>query len=301
MAQPKRKSPDRRSRKKQPSWAAALLYASGAAIARYPRLWAGLASFGVVFSFVAANALWYQPKHHPAPLLATRAFGGEDAKAEKIARQDTRAFDSEPGVTTFRIERQSEEQANARTNAAVAPSALVMDIQKGLAARGLYDGPADGLTGPKTTSAILFFQETEGLDMTGEPSEQLVERLKNVRKDVAVIPDDRPSMDQTASTQVSSQKVSSEAIDDIAALIKAEDVPVPAVPAKSTSVAVPVEMVMKIQKALAGMAYADVKVDGIAGAATRAAIRNFEKSYRLPITGEPSERVLKKLKSIGAI
>ena len=301
MAQPKRKSPERRpSRKKQPSRAAALLYASGAVFARYPRLWAGLASFGVVFSFVAANALWYQPKHHPAPLLATRAFGDDAGKARKIARQDAGAFDSEPGVTTFRIERQSEMQANVPTEVATAPSDLVMEVQKGLAARGLYDGPADGLIGPKTTSAILFFQETEGLDMTGEPSGELVKRLRNVRKDVAVIPDDRPSMDQTASTQVSSQKVSSEAIDDIAALIKADDVPVPVVPAKTTP-AVPVEMVMKIQKALAGMAYADVKVDGIAGEATRAAIRNFEKSYRLPVTGEPSERVLKKLKSIGAI
>lgn len=303
MAQPKRKSPERKSsRKKQPSRAAAVLYASGAMIGRYPRLWAGLASFGVVFSFVAANALWYQPKHHPAPLLATRAFGDGNIRPRNVAQLPAAdAMDDDPGVTTFRIERQSEEPARVPTAVGKEPSQLVMDVQKGLAARGLYDGPADGLIGPKTTSAILFFQETEGLDMTGDPSAGLVTRLRNVRKDVAVIPDERPSLDQTGSTQkVSVQKVSSEQVDDIAALIKADAVPVPLAVAPEKS-EVPVETVMKIQKALAGLAYANVKVDGVAGAATRAAIRNFEKSYRLPVTGEPSERVLKKLKSIGAI
>jgi peptidoglycan hydrolase-like protein with peptidoglycan-binding domain len=44
-----------------------------------------------------------------------------------------------------------------------------------------------------------------------------------------------------------------------------------------------------------------VKVDGVAGQQTRNAIRAFEKHYRLPETGEPSEAVLKKLKSIGAL
>lgn len=294
MAPPKRKSPDKKSiRKKQPSPAVRMLNAAGSYIVRHPRLLVGFAGFSVVFSFVAANALWYQPKHHPAPFLATRSFNG--AQPVDIARNTTaNDLESDPGVTTFRIERQSDQPvAKADPAAAQQPSSLVKSVQLGLAARGLYDGPADGLIGPRTTSAILFFQETEGLEMTGEPSAELVKRLKSVRKDIAVIPDERPSMDQTAST---SKTVSSNA-DDIANLIRQADVPVPS----AANAQVPAEMVMKIQKALAGMAYADVKVDGIPGTATRAAIRNFEKSYRLPVTGEPSERVFKKLKAIGAI
>lgn len=294
MAPPKRKSPDKKSiRKKQPSPAVRMLNAAGSYIVRHPRLLVGFAGFSVVFSFVAANALWYQPKHHPAPFLATRSFDG--AKPVDVARNTTaNDLESDPGVTTFRIERQSDQPvAKADPAAAQQPSSLVKSVQQGLAARGLYDGPADGLIGPRTTSAILFFQETEGLEMTGEPTAGIVKRLKSVRKDIAVIPDERPSMDQTAST---SKTVSSNA-DDIANLIRQTDVPVPS----AANAQVPAEMVMKIQKALAGMAYADVKVDGIPGTATRAAIRNFEKSYRLPVTGEPSERVFKKLKAIGAI
>lgn len=289
MAASKRKSPDKRSVKKKqgPSTAAVMLHSVGAYVARHPRLLGGVASFSVVFSFVAANALWYQPKHHPAPLLATRAFEADGVTPVKTAK-----VAAEPGVTTFRIERQSDDEAvDAARPASPSASPLVRDIQTALAGRGLYDGPADGLTGPRTTSAIVFFQETEGLEMTGEPSKDLLARIRNVDQAVAVIPDERPSMDQTAST--------ARRADDVAELIRAsaQDVPTPLKAQRD----VPVELVMKIQKALAGLAYANVKVDGVAGAATRTAIRNFEKSYRLPVTGEPSERVLKKLQSIGAI
>lgn len=61
------------------------------------------------------------------------------------------------------------------------------------------------------------------------------------------------------------------------------------------------DLIAKIQQGLINIAYADVKVDGVAGEQTRNAIRHFEKHYRLPETGEPSEAVLKKLKSIGAL
>ena len=42
-------------------------------------------------------------------------------------------------------------------------------------------------------------------------------------------------------------------------------------------------------------------VDGLIGEKTRTAIRHFEKHYRLPVTGEPNEQVLAKLKDIGAL
>jgi peptidoglycan hydrolase-like protein with peptidoglycan-binding domain len=61
------------------------------------------------------------------------------------------------------------------------------------------------------------------------------------------------------------------------------------------------QLVLQIQKGLANIAYTDVETDGLAGAQTRAAIRRFEKHYRLPETGEPNEAVLKKLKAIGAL
>jgi len=282
--QPKRKSPDTgttRGRKPQPrqSRAVRALLASGAWIGRHPRVLGGLVAFGVIFSFVAANALWYQPRRHPAPFLATRA-----AVDQKRASTNDVADNVEPGVTVFRIERQSEDKPVEKPE----PSELVRQIQAGLAKRGLYHGPADGLTGPRTEAAILFFEQTEGMEETGEASQMILDRLRAV----ATTTEENDPDIQTASTSKAPE-------DEVAALIEASEEPAVAV--------IPVEkpaspaLVMKIQKALSGMAYANVKVDGIPGEATRAAIRSFEKSYRLPVTGEPSERVLKKLKSIGAI
>ena len=302
MAPPKRKSPEKKSiRKKGPSIASRMLDRGVSAIARHPRMLGGVATFGVVFSFVAANALWYQPKHHPAPLLATRMFENEVLNNRKSRSESVEEAITEPGVTTFRIERQVDSPVKNVPADPVKPvaSPLVQQVQKALAARGLYDGPADGLTGPRTVSAILFFQETEGLEQTGDVSQALLAKIKSLSSAVAVIPDERPSPDVTASTKKS---------DDVAELIReAETRPlvktrsVKSEPMDTAGDTLPVEKVMKIQKALSKFAYANVTVDGVAGAATRAAIRSFEKNYNLPITGEPSERVLKKLKSIGAL
>jgi peptidoglycan hydrolase-like protein with peptidoglycan-binding domain len=213
---------------------------------------------------------------------------------------------ADPGVTIFRIERQTDDSALEEVPADAArpvASPLIREVQQALARRGLYDGPADGLTGPKTTAAILFFQESEGLEQTGEASVNLLAKVKARDTRVAVIPDERPSPDVTAST-----KKTSNGGDDVADLIRAAEArpaaaekPVKLAAADKAEAAVTPEMVMKIQKALSRFAYADIKVDGVAGEATKAAIRAFEKNYNLPVTGEPSERVVRKLKSIGAI
>ena len=259
--------------------------ASAALIGRHPRTIGGLVAFGVVFSFVAANALWYQPRRHPAPFLVTRT--AEDIRV--VPDTDGGAQATEPGVTVFRIERQTEEEvadADTRMKQTAAPSELIRQIQEGLSARGLYNGPADGLSGPKTEAAVLFFEQTEGMDETGTPSEAILDRLRQV----AAGPDGSEDL-QTASTTATPG-------DEVAALIATAEKPFAVIPADRPPAPA---LVMQIQKALAGMAYAGVKVDGIPGDATRAAIRAFEKSYRLPVTGEPSERVLRKLKSIGAM
>ena len=109
---------------------------------------------------------------------------------------------------------------------------------------------------------------------------------------MAVLPKERPFEEVKDPT-------AAEGVDPVAAAIMAAE----ADPATTAGVvkAVPSEMVMKIQKGLSNIAYADVTVDGFAGEKTRNAIRHFEKHYRLPVTGEPNEAVLDKLKSIGAL
>lgn len=310
MAARKRKSPEKKKPVRQEPGLVSLAFAAaGRTLARHPRTAGGSAAFVVVFSFVAANALWYQPGAHPSPFLRTR-----DAvnPAGIAGYRPAEPLDQGAEVTTFRIEREGEDTnvgqpatAPASGTASAQPSALVAEIQQELAKRGLYEGKADGVLGPRTTAAILFFEDTVGMEQTGEPTNRVLSALKIDGASVSAIPKpaipkERPSGDLSASDAN---------IDPVAAAIrKAEPaahkpgaMPVPA-PVQVASVKPPsTDLIAKIQRGLVNIAYADVTVDGVAGQQTKAAIRHFEKHYRLPETGEPSEAVLQKLKAIGAL
>jgi peptidoglycan hydrolase-like protein with peptidoglycan-binding domain len=372
MTTRKRKSPERRRTVKERSLPSRLLAGVGSAVARNPKPATGAAAFIVAFSFVAANALWYQPGQHPAPFLATR----DDSDPNAIAGY--RPFRREPAadVTTFKIERapardrqktslttQSApaveppadvQQADASTAPTAAPAVVdpvvVAGIQRELARRGLYQGADDGLMGPRTTAAILFFEETAGLPERGEPTADLLNLLQaQSQQSVAAaaqptapaqpaapmplpvpMPRQAPSETRSAALQTrpapkaiaqparapatppAAQKVSLQSEDPVAAAIRASDfgsnltppADIPGIGSGRARSAAPIpssQMVLQIQKGLANIAYTDVEVDGVAGTQTKAAIRRFQKHYRLPETGEPDEMVLRKLKAIGAL
>ena len=50
-----------------------------------------------------------------------------------------------------------------------------------------------------------------------------------------------------------------------------------------------------LQRALAQYGYGQIKPTGIVDAETRAAIEKFERERKLPVTGQPSERVAREL------
>ncbi|MDX3928845.1 MAG: peptidoglycan-binding domain-containing protein [Shinella sp.] len=249
---------------------------------RHPTVLGGCTAFAVIFSFVAANALWYQPGQHPSPILKTRnALNSLGFSATRPKPQD---------VTTFVIEREGE--AGGEGGSAASP--LVADIQRELARQGFYAGDPDGLPGDGTIAAIRAFQEKRGLPVTGEPDDEVLTALISSGPAVTdVLPAERPFEEARRPQPASTGE------DPVAAAIRAAE----ADPGTTSAVrkAAPSEMVMKIQKGLSNIAYTDVTVDGVAGERTRTAIRHFEKHYRLPPTGEPNEMVLKKLKEIGAL
>ncbi|MDK4703283.1 peptidoglycan-binding domain-containing protein [Rhizobium sp. CNPSo 4062] len=296
--------------------AGALAAVLGSAVGRHPAIAGGVALFFGVFGFVTANALWYQTGAHPSPILRTR----DPASPYQIPGRKSflHAQQADAGnVTTFRIERQDsasdpatppstgQAASAAAAQSSSASSKLIADVQAELIRHGLYDGAADGKPGSRTASAILFFQEASGLPQTGTPTPELLATLKasnaaaaqpaGGRANVAAIPTERPvNVSATA-----------DAIDPVAAAIQnaEKNIRTGAVVAKATpSDAVnKVNMVMQIQKGLSNIAYSNVSIDGVAGEQTKAAIRRFQKHYRLPETGEPNMAVLKKLQDIGAL
>ncbi|MFK0163642.1 peptidoglycan-binding protein [Rhizobium sp. NPDC090279] len=296
--------------------AGALAALVGGAVGRHPAIAGGVALFFGVFGFVTANALWYQTGAHPSPILRTR----DPASPYQIPgrRSFLHAQQADAGnVTTFRIERQDSASdpatppsGRAAGSAAAQSSAtqtkLIADVQAELIRHGLYDGVADGKPGSRTTAAILFFQEASGLAQTGAPTPDLLAALKasnaaNAQttggrtNTAAAVPAERPvNVSATA-----------DAIDPVAAAIQnaEKNMKTGAVVARATpnDTVNKVNMVMQIQKGLSNIAYSNVSIDGVAGEQTKAAIRRFQKHYRLPETGEPNMAVLKKLQDIGAL
>ncbi len=329
MTPPKRKSPKRKKQVQEPGFLSRLLRATGRAAASHPRALFGSSTFAVVFGFISANALWYQPGDHPAPFLATRDPGDPNG----IAGYRPAPRTPPEAVTTFRIAREdpaAPATGPATGSPATAPFSdqdpvglaqrdLVAEVQRQLARRGLYHGIADGLIGPQTSAAILFFQETEGLPQTGEATAELLAAL-NATPAAAIETasvDPRPlPIEAIAVPAARPAPVVSAAVEDpVAAAIRASNsdhappgkAPGKASPASAAArdyrpdIAASADLVIQIQRGLSNIAYTDISVDGVAGAQTKAAIRRFEKHYRLPETGEPNELVLKKLKSIGAL
>ena len=299
MAPRKRKSPKKTTAQIGAGIVSLVVSAIGREILRHPKLVGSCGAFAVVFGFVAANALWYQPGVHPSPFLRTRDAENPNGIA---GYRPAEPLGTQGNVTTFRIERPAETQ-NAQQPAAETPAQpvaesqkpqqIVADIQAELKKRGLYEGEADGRMGPRTAAAIMFFEETLGMEQTGEPTTRVLAALRIDGATVAAIPRDRPA-DTSGGVEIDP---------DAAAIRKAEAPRPKAEPASLNSAVKPAsrDLIAKIQQGLINIAYADVKVDGVAGQQTRNAIRAFEKHYRLPETGEPSEAVLKKLKSIGAL
>lgn len=202
---------------------------------------AGLvAAAGVVTILV--NALALQQGRHPAPLF-------RDAAAPRPA-------------TTSQV-----------ATPLPARDALVADIQEALIARGYLDGPADGMFGAKTATAISAFEEAHQLPSTGAVSERLLAAVlaapSRPKAQGPATPAPTPPSARTA-------------------------------PATTGSVASPSRL-MAVQRALAKLGYGPVAIDGKMGSATRAAITNFELNRRLPVTGEPNPQTLKALRSLSGM
>ena len=287
----------------------------GSVISAHPSLAGGSVAFAVIFGFVATNALWHQPGQHPAPILKTRdvaspapplASAKPDALTPLIKGAPTRT------VTTYRIERSDETptasipvpvapapavpQVSPEVSVATASDPVLVQIQTELARNGLYTGEIDGLMGPKSAAAIRAWEKANGYRETGEASAALLAIMEqaSVQSRMQAAPAEvasrQPVVLPTPKPAPSAPAVASDAR-------AGEPVTIPAVIAQGAAS----ELVQQIQSGLSNIAYADITVDGVAGSQTRAAISAFEKHYRLPVTGQPNEIVLKKLIEIGAL
>jgi peptidoglycan hydrolase-like protein with peptidoglycan-binding domain len=203
---------------------------------------------------IVVNALFLQSGPHPAPFFKSSslplAVPAETTSTVAVAMPRPRP----PELTAPKIELQAISRIPAETLA---------EIQRELGRRGFYDGPIDGMHGPKTDSAIRDFEQAAGLKPGAQQNEALLQAIVKSSPELARLP--RP--------------------------------PAP-VPPRNDAIAdllVPGKRVMAVQRALAQFGYGQIKPTGIVDAETRSAIEKFERDHKLPVTGQPSDRLAREL------
>jgi peptidoglycan hydrolase-like protein with peptidoglycan-binding domain len=219
------------------------------ALGRNPIDAIGLFVLLIAAGAILINALYRQPGPHPAPIFSIKP----------------RPVASEPagGVVPAMPRARPESIVTTKPEAAARPRAdIITDIQRELSRRSLYDGPVDGMVGPKTDSAIRDFETSAKLKITGEPSEEVLRAIMHA------------PLKTEAATPRSARP------DPIAELIA------------------PPQRVIAVQRALNDYGYGPVKITGNFGAETVSAIQKFERDRKLPVTGQISPRLLRELAAL---
>lgn len=167
-----------------------------------------------------------------------------------------------------------QEEAEHPANETTSHDLTVQQVQTALQELKLYRGTIDGRMGSATGEAIAIYQKILGQPTTGTIDDTLLNNLGIETNTASVSAVPMPS-DPAARH------------DEVASLI-AE----PAVAAQS-------DRVRQVQAGLRAFGDQSVDVDGLMGAKTRTAIREFQALFGLAVTGEPDDLVYAKMREIG--
>ena len=214
---------------------------------------------------VIANAAFMQNGPHPAPMFAGKH--GPGAPAPKSIRVVGQEITGPPlpvaRTRPVEVEPVKPEPVRAEPPAAPRPrNEVIADIQRELTRRGFYDGAPDGLHGPKTDAAMRDFEQAAGLRPGSEPNDVFLRAL--TRSPAKVAPRLTAAQPQAA--------------DPIAELIAPSG-----------------KRVLAVQRALTDYGYGQFKPNGSFGPETKAAIEQFERKRKMPVTGQISPRLLQEL------
>lgn len=217
----------------------------------------------VLQDFVIAH-MWYNlaaaQGHEDATAardgLAKRMTPEQMARAQEMARQ--RLAMAAPATPPAQ---QAAPTATAAAPTGAVTTADVQLVQRRLNAMGYQAGAIDGVHGGRTRTALKAWQADVGLPATGEITPQVVQRITEAR----TAPADLGPATAQAAAAVRTQ-----------ALGRAEQVKL-------------------VQRQLAQAGYDPGPADGIMGSRTRNAIREWQRTHAMPVTGEVDQALLASL------
>ncbi|WP_375635837.1 MULTISPECIES: peptidoglycan-binding protein [unclassified Bartonella] len=216
--------------------------------------------FSISFLFISFNALFSQMTTHQNILTqmkfsSVQSIGKSSTLLEKEAKSQELSR-----VTSLHS------PSHHHTNSPLPPqSASILEKQKELVKLGLYDGPLDGLEGPKTRRAITLWKQ------------QTAQRMQK-------------------------NALSNPTTDEIAILIKQSEIETKNMTHLKEAISEPsVEDIIQVQKALHIFGNEEVIVTGIEDQKTIEALKQFQKMFDLPVTGKINHTILMKMREIGLL
>ncbi|WP_273725549.1 peptidoglycan-binding domain-containing protein [Brucella gallinifaecis] len=299
------------------SSASALAIFAGNFIVRNPVLTGGATAFAVVMGFVSANALWYQPEAHNAVFFKTRtdfvfkatprAYLPGTAPAPK--QEET--ANAKPAEALSQTQTEPAELSPDRLQVtgsidemlpALAPNADVeiARLQQRLLTLGIYQGTVDGFTGPQTREAIERWQALQ--KKVGVPAPQsAVESPKE--DDVAkfidmAVPTPRPQPAVLKVESTAKRAPDRASLENKSPQPKKQPVELASVQSQAK---ISSQDIIRVQAGLKAFGNEMVSVDGVPGKSTQDAIREFQKLFKLPVTGEVDAALISKMREIGLI
>lgn len=267
----------------------------------------------VLAFYASVNALAWQDRPHPSAFFETRQGGADvhappalsdrDVVPQQVSQRPvTRiVFDNEPAAE---ITTPLEASVPIVQAPQAAPSDVdqtrdndaVVEMQKMLAALGYYNGEVDGLKGPMTRAAIQTYKTNVGLRGIELSDAQLLTSLRNNMTVTAAIPAPRPEATSPPRANDAPAVVPTQSADPTPEADPLADRMMP-----RADEPVPDPLVMKIQAGLKAFGPRPLVVDGLEGDETRAAIREFQSIFRLPVTGQIDPALVQKMVAVGLI
>lgn len=273
----------------------AMAIVAGDFIARNPVATGGAIAFLVTLGFVSANALWYQPEAHQGVFFKTRP----DLIYKAAPRTPKLVGEASPPASPVVLAPEKQAAAPASQAEETPAPALVIapgsdpqaaksdpevaKLQQKLAALGFYEGPVDGVPGPQTRKALETWREVQARAgvRADEPADEPA---------AIAVPQTRPQrtesqIDRATTAGVAPRPVSVE---------KAQPQPQPVISVSS-------QEIIRVQAGLKAFGNDLVTVDGVPGKTTQDAVREFQKLFRLKVTGQIDAELVAKMREIGLI
>jgi len=253
----------------------------------------------IAFVVVAVNALFNQASIHPQPLWNTRdyqatgmidssQFHSQDHSVPVRKIKTTRFPDGNIPVPVLRpsVGNFSKPANKSAGEAILVDTATIQGLLRKL---GFYNGPVDGLDGPQTKSAIKSFEKSKYLPERGDITSSLLLLLESAVERAA-------SGKQNAGYKKSAEQMKLDAILGNEKIYEA-----PSQSEDNRLAKVDPAIITRVQVGLINYGDRNVNIDGVMGNKTKSAIERFQKRFDLEINGMPSQELVRKLESIGAL